>query len=217
METFNLPTNTKVNRVVPKNTFDSYTNTKQKKIFADKVTRITWTHKLSSKTTNLKNIDISEIQIFKIELKVCETIPQVISIIDKAIPYPIIFIIQHKNRIYFATSIKHPHPTNENNTVVDWTFTSEWTESPQAPYILNLKVSLDEVHKDFCIQVSGREDFRKKSLDRIVEFHQEKQALESEIEKLKQQISRSKSFKEKVELNLKLKEKERELIKITKL
>ncbi len=32
METFNLPTNTKVNRVVPKNTFDSYTNTNKKNL-----------------------------------------------------------------------------------------------------------------------------------------------------------------------------------------
>jgi len=75
----------------------------------------------------------------------------------------------------------------------------------------------ERAYRALLDDIAGREDFRKKSLDRIVEFHQEKQALESEIEKLKQQISRSKSFKEKVELNLKLKEKERELIKITKL
>lgn len=211
MDILKLPISTQVNRVIPKNTFDSYTNTKQKKLFTDKVLRITWTHKLSKETTNLPSIDIEEIQIFKIELKTCEAIPQVIGIIDKAIPYPIIFFIQYGEKVYSATSIKHPHPTNQNNTVVDWTFTSDWIETSQISLKLSLKGSIDETHKDFCLQLSGRDDLKKKSIGQIVEFHQEKFALESEIEKIKQQILRSKRFKEKVELNLKLKGKEKEL------
>ncbi len=211
MELLKLPINTQVNRVIPKNTFDSYTNTRQKKLFTDKVLRIAWTHKLSKQTTNLPSKEIKEIQVFRIELKTCEAIPQILSIIDKAIPYPIIFIIHYEEKVYCATSIKHPHPTNENNAVVDWTFTSDWMEATKFSLKLNLKGSIEEAHKDFCLQLSGREDLKKKSMDQIVKFHQEKHALELEIEKLKQQISRSRRFKEKVELNLKLKEKEKEL------
>ena len=208
MEVFNLPTNTKVNRVVPKNTFDSYTNTKQKKIFANKVSRITWTHKLSNKTTNLKTIDISEIQLFKIELKVHEEIPQILEIIDKAIPYPIIFFIQHEDQAYFATSSKHLHPTNQDNTVIDWAFKSNWFPVTQVPYTLSLKISLDYVHKDFCLKLSNRVEEQSKSMNEIVEYHQQKHTLEKEIDKLKLQIKRSKQYKNKVELNLKLREKE---------
>ena len=47
MEYFNLPDATRVNRVVPKNAFDKYTNSKQKKRFKDVVQRISWTNKLS--------------------------------------------------------------------------------------------------------------------------------------------------------------------------
>lgn len=213
---FDLPISTKVNRIIPKNSFDSFTNTKQKKLFTDKISRIIWTHKLSEQTTNLTSTEIKEIQIFKFELKVYERTPQIISIIDKAIPYPIIFIIQFEDKTYFSTSIKHPHPTNENNSVVDWTFTSNWIETLKLSYKLNLKGSLDEVYKDFCIQLSGRDDLRKKSMDQIVKYHKEIQVIESEIKKIHQQISRSKSFKKKVELNLKLKDKEMELIEITK-
>jgi len=211
MNFFELPINTRVNRVIPKNTFDSYTNTKQKKLFTDKISRITWTHKLSKKTTNLKSIHIEEIQVFNVELKIFEPIPQLLIIIDKAIPYPIIFNIHHEGKVYCSTSIKHEHPTNENNAIIDWTFATDWMELSQFRYNLNLKVSLDEVHKDFCIQLSRRDDMRKKSINQIVEFHKEKYALESEIDKLNLQISRSKIFKEKVELNLKVKEKEKSL------
>lgn len=209
MEIFNLSVNTKVNRVIPKNTFESYTNTKQKKEFTDKVIRIIWTNKLSQSTTNLKCVETQEIQIFKIELKIFEKIPQIISIIDKAIPYPIIFIIQYKEQSYFSTSVKHPHPTNEDNAVIDWTFNSDWKENTIPPYQINLKSSLDEVHKDFCIQLSGNQELKGKHINKIVEYQKEKYSLENEINKLKQQITRSKSFKEKVELNLRLKELEK--------
>ena len=211
MEIFNLPINTKVNRVVPKNTFDSYTNTKQKKLFVDKVSRITWSHKLSKKTTNLKANEVSEIQVFKIELKVFEEISQILEIIDRAIPYPIIFIIQYKDQVYFATSSKHPHPTNQDNTIIDWLFKSKWVLTTKTPYSLNLKISLDHVHKDFILQLSGKEEDNSRSIKEIVEYHQQKHALEKEIEKLNLQIKRSKQYKKKVELNLQLRDKEKEL------
>ena len=209
MKIFNLPISTKVNRIVPKNTFDSYTNTKQKKLFADKVSRITWTNKLSKKTTNLKTNEISEIQVFKIELKVFEEIPQILEIIDRAIPYPIIFFIQYEDQVYFATSSKHSHPTNPDNTIIDWLFKSKWVLTTKTPYSINLKVSLDHIHKDFILQLSGRNQDNSRSMKEIVEYHQQKNVLEKEINKLKLQIKRNKQYKKKVELNLKLREKEK--------
>jgi len=211
MEIFNLPINTKVNRVVPKNTFDTYTNTKQKKLFVDKVSRITWTHKLSNKTTNLKTIEVSEIQVFKIELKVFEEIPQILEIIDRAIPSPIIFSIQFEDQVYFATSSKHPHPTNPDNTIIDWLFKSKWGLITKTSYSLNLKISLDHVHKDFILQLTGKTEDSSRSIQEIVECHQKKHGLEKEIEQLKLQIKRSRQYKKKVELNLQLKDKEKAL------
>jgi hypothetical protein len=89
MELFKLPHTAKVNRVIPKNAFDSYTTAKQKKQFTYLIARITWTHKLSKDTVNLEGKDIKEIQVFRIELKVKEEIQTVLDIIDKSIPYNI--------------------------------------------------------------------------------------------------------------------------------
>lgn len=211
MEIFNLPINNRVNRVIPKNTFDSYTNTKQKKLISDKVQRITWTHKLSKQSTNLVSNEIQEIQLFKIELKLLEEIPKIIEIIDKAIPYSIVFVVQNENKAYISTSVKHAHLTNEDIAVIDWTFCSNWLPIKNFPYKINLKGSLDDVHKDLCLQISGSNKSNDKTVSQLVEFQKEKYLLESEIKKLKQQISRSRSFKKKVELNLLLKEKEKSL------
>lgn len=121
MELFNLPHTAKVNRVIPKNAFDAYTNSKQKKLFTDLILRITWQQKLSPDTVNLEAKEILEIQIFKIELKVREEIQSLLDIINKAIPYNIIFIVEESDAIYLSTSTKHPHPVNADNSVIDWT------------------------------------------------------------------------------------------------
>lgn len=212
MKLFDLPQTTVVSRLVPKNAFDAFTNTKQKKLFTDKVQRITWTNKLSSKTVNLDAKDIQEIQVFKVELKSRDEIPQVLNIIDKAIPYHIIFWVQYQGDIYLSTSSKHPHPVRENQSVIDWTFKSDWFDISKVEYTLNLKKSIDAVYKDLCVQISGKPELLSKSLSHIVQYQQQVYQIRKEIEKLKSNISSSKQFNEKVELNLKLKEMEKEFL-----
>ena len=211
MDFFNLPSRTKFGRVVPKNAFDEYTNTKQKKLFTEDIQRITWTHKLSPVTINLEAKDIEEIQVFKIELKEQTDILKILEIINKAIPYHIIFWVEFKDQAYISTAAKHPHPANENISVIDWTFTSDWFLTSQCPYTFNLKSSLDEVYKDFCVQLTGKPDLSKKSMESILLEQQKTDQLKKDISKLKAAIRKSKQFNEKVELNMKLKSLEKEL------
>lgn len=211
MELFQVPHTAKVNRVIPKNAFDEYTNTKQKKLFADLIARITWLYKLSPETVNLEAKEIKEIQIFKIELKQKEDIRIILDIIEKSIPYTIISIVEFEEKVYFSTSIKHPHPLNENNAVLDWTFTSAWLSPSTAEYQLNLKKNLDAVYQDFCVQLTHKPELAHKKLSDIVQFMREKESLESEINQLKKSIKTAKLFKNKVELNMLLKQRTNEL------
>jgi hypothetical protein len=211
MDFFNLPPRTKVGRVVPKNAFDEYTNTKQKKQITDCILRITWTHKLSIETVNLEAKDIKEVQVFKVELKEHTDILKILEIINRAIPYHIVFWVEFKEQAYISTAAKHPHPTNEDLSVIDWTFTSEWFKMANMPYQFNLKGSLDAVFKDLCVQLTGKPDLSKKSMDSILQNQQEIDQLKKEVTKLKSAMLRSKHYKEKVELNLKLKEAEKNL------
>src|SRR5690606_41307343 len=211
MELFSLPHTAKVNRVIPKNAFDSYTTAKQKKLFTELIARITWTHKLSPDTINLEAKDIKEIQVFKIELKVKQEIQPVLDIIDKSIPYNIIFVVEHDTMIYISTSSKHPHPINEDNAVIDWTFKTDWFQPSQNKYTLQLKKSIDAIYHDFCIQLSGISTMANKPLQDLIFFKKNVDALEKEIAKLKSGIAGCKQFNNKVVLNLKLKAKENEL------
>ena len=217
MELFSLPHSAKVNRVIPKNAFDAYTNSKQKKLFTDQILRITWLQKLSPDTVNLEAKEIKEIQIFKIELKVREEIQSLLEIIDKAIPYNIIFIIEDSGSIYLSTSTKHPHPINSDNSVIDWTFKTSWFLQNENTYSLNLKKSLDAVYFDFCSQLSGEKSRAKMSLHDLVQHTKLIHKLEKEIELLKRNIYNCKQFKYKVELNLILKMRSKELSELKKM
>lgn len=211
MDLFSLPHTAKVNRVIPKNAFDNYTTAKQKKLFTDLIARITWTHKLSTDTVNLEGKDIKEIQVFRIELKVKEEIQTVLDIIDKSIPYNIVFVIEFDGKIYISTSTKHPHPINEDNAVIDWTFKTGWFLPSENKYTLQLKKSIDAVYHDFCIQLSGKSSMATKPLQDLIAYKKKVDALEKEISRLKSGIANSKQFNNKVDLNLKLKAKENEL------
>ena len=214
MDFFNLPLSTKVGRVVPKNAFDEYTNTKQKKLFIDCIQRITWTHKLSSDTVNLDAKDIQEIQVFKIELKQKSDILKIAEIINKSIPYHIVFWVEYNREAYISTASKHPHPTNDDVAVIDWTFTSDWFNKDDNSYAFNLKESLDAVFKDLCVQLTGRKDLSNLSLSKILKNQKEEDRMIKTRNKLKSEILKCKQFNKKVELNLRLKSIEDELEKI---
>jgi len=214
MEYFILPTSTKVNRVIPKNAFDKYTNTRQKKLFSDLIARITWTHKLSPQTINLQAKEIQEIQIFQVELKTMTDIQAVLAIIDKAIPYTIVFIVEFDESMYISTSTKHPHPVNEDNAVIDWTFKTDWFLKTENKYSLHLQKSLDSVHHDLCVQISGKPAMSNKPIDELIEFKREILILEKEIVRLKSGIKNGKQFNHKVDLNIKLKEAEDQLLNL---
>lgn len=212
MDFFDLPERTKVGRVVPKNSFDQFTNTNQKKLFSDFILRITWTNKLSTDTVNLESKNIKEIQVFKIELKSKDPIHKIINIIDKYIPYNIVFWIEFETEAYISTASKHSHPNNDNTSVIDWIFTTEWFDKNENIYHLNLKSSLDDVFKDICIQISGKTILEGKSMDTILKIQQEIHGLKLEISRLKSAITKTKQFNKKVELNTKLKILENKLL-----
>lgn len=211
---FKLPESTKVHKVVPKNSFDSYCNSTQKAIFKEKILRITWLNKLSPETVNLYGDVIDEIQIFRIELKEKAEIDTVITIINKAIPYHIITQVVFGNENYITTSPKHKHPVNNDNAVIDYTFKSDWFPADSAPYSLSLKNTLDQVYRDFCLQFSSDFNTQAKTLNELFELHKNADILKREIAQLKSAITREKQFKIKLNLNIKLKDLEEEYKRI---
>ncbi|UOE37468.1 DUF4391 domain-containing protein [Chryseobacterium oryzae] len=212
---FDLPKSTVVKKVIPKNAFDAYTNSKQKKIISEKILRITWANKLSQDTINLTGKDIQEIQIFEIDLKEKLYIKDLLLIIDKAIPYQIIFQVKFNNEFYISTSAKHSHPTNDDNAVVDYTFSTDWNDENELYPYIELKNNLDWVYKKFCEQINDL--FQEtNSLDELIFLNREHDLITRKIAQLKTSIANCQQFNRKVELNLKLKQLEKKLLELKK-
>ena len=104
-----LPQKAEVNKFIPKSKFFTKTtvNTKTKQLFADSVQKIIWRYKLSKETINILGTkEVEEIQIFEIELKEKDIPKNILSIIDKTIPYPILYIFTHKNFSCFGITVR---------------------------------------------------------------------------------------------------------------
>ncbi|WP_456377870.1 DUF4391 domain-containing protein [Lutibacter sp.] len=204
MNVFNLPQQTIKNKSIPKNAFYGYTNTKQKQLFVDVVEKIKWAYNLSTATINLEGNEVQEIQIFEVNLKQKHKIETVLNVIEKAIPYHIIFIVSFEDEMMLYTSQKHNNPTNENNAIVDWVFKTDWFLKVENRFRLNLKESLDAVYKDFCFQISNRLSESTTDLKSLIEKEQKLKELNTKIAKLESQIKSCKQFNNKVELNIEL-------------
>jgi len=203
MVLFDLPLSTKVDRVIPKNSFDDFASNKVKKLLTNQVQRITWKNKISVETINLRGKEINEIQIFDIELKQKVYIPEILNSIDKSIPYHIIFTIRFDEDVYTSVSPKHLNPINNNTAVIDHTFKTEWGLSSNFKLKIDLKNNLDDVFYLFCSQFSPTIN-NNRNLDEFISSNKELDRLTREIQKIRQQMALTKQFNKKVELNQKL-------------
>ena len=203
MSYFNLPISTNVNRFIPKNAFDAFTNAKQKKKIADTIEKITWLNKLLKETINLTGKEIIEIHIIEIKLKE-EIYPKdLLDIIDKSIPHHTIFVLSFKDSILFHTSKKHQHLLGQDICIIDWSFATQWFLANENKYQLNLKISLDFVYADFCSQLSNYTK-EQKDIDKIIDHDKYLKGLKKQITDLKKAIRAEKQFNKKVELNIAL-------------
>lgn len=205
---FDLPKGTHVKRVVPKNSFNTFSNNNEKKLFVEIIERIKWNNKISSDTVNLPCGDVNEIQVFEIELRTKEKINTLLELIDKSIPYHIIYVLRFDDEVLISATKKHPNPKNENQCVIDWTFQSSWFHIKSNSFRINLKGTLDDVFNDICFQISGKE---KKSITELINDEKKIKRLKNQALKLQSLIKRSKQFNDKVRLNLELQEINRKL------
>jgi len=173
-------------------------------LFTNVVAKIKWANKLSQQTINLHGNEIKEIQIFEIELKERSSISELILLMNRVIPYPILFEIKHEEFLMYSIAQKHSHPTNENQAVVDWTFTTEWKTQKESSFILQLANNLDFTFSEICFQISGKQSFKDRDISKLIELEQKMKQLNFSIEKLTVSIKSCKQFNRKVELNRKL-------------
>ncbi|RYZ46140.1 MAG: DUF4391 family protein [Sphingobacteriales bacterium] len=200
---FILPASTIVDRIVPKNAFDAYTNNAQKKKMSSLVEKIRWAHKLSLETLNLPGNAIRELEIIEVTLRGDGDIHPVLDVIDRAIPYPILFILEGPAGSSLRLAAKHPSPASEDNAVIDWVFTTSWqAEGPQ--FALRLERNLDQVHFEACKNISGTTKPHA-DLPALINYMRTRTEIDKKIQRIRQEMGKDIQFNRKVALNIALK------------
>lgn len=209
----NLPQTTEVNKNIAKNKFyeKADINSTLKESFVNDIEKIVWANKLSSKTLNISGSDnFKELEVFHIKLKSAKFNPKILEVIDKAIPYYILFVLEYeeKYQIWLGYKEKSVNSTNKANIVRY--FNSEWSKEP----ILVLQGNkLESIYENFLSQLSdGKIDVvSEKDIKEKVKQTIETDKIEKQIEKLTAKMNAEKQFNRQIAIRAQIKNLEAQL------
>jgi len=205
---FNLPSQAYLHRFIAKNKFIDKLplNTKIKKEFTDQIQKITWEYKLSPGTVGIASTEkVEEIQIFEIQLKEKVVPKNVIKIIDKAIPYPILYVFTYEGHTAYGINLKD----SDNQRY----YFSNWDQKKEFNFF---GISLEHVYQGL---ITSFINIRQEGVDfaNMVQTDKQIDDLEKEIKILQNKVKNEKQFNKKVELNGILLEKKKKIESLLKI
>lgn len=209
-----LPTSTDYNKRIPKQKFyDNISVTPaMKRIFIDKIKSIYWRNKIAPTTINLAAGDyVTEIEIFEIKLEEQNLEESVLRLIDREIPYHIVFLLEYDGLYQAWTAYKESAIGGKNAFKVDSYYHTDWLIEDDIPLLVE-GLNIDSVYENFVRQIAG--DFfseRDLSLKESVCKSNKRKELQKRILKLETQVRNEKQFNKQVELNDSLKQIKKEL------
>ncbi len=190
-------------------------STALKEKFIAQIDKITWQFKLAPETINLTaSSTVPEIQIFDIRLKGDDIDEDLLRVIDRAIPFPIIYQIHSADKIKVKAAYKRPSDADKNKWVVESYFESDWIEAGALRESLPVALDLTKLYEQMLkvLMPSELNDQQTQgSLKDQVDKIQTIQAKERVYEKLKVKRDKEKQFNRKAELNSELKMLKKEL------
>lgn len=199
-----LPREAFVNKFIAKTKFyeKATLSSKLQKEFVDKIQKITWKYKLAESTVGITKTDtVTEIQIFEIELKEQVIPKKVLQVIDKTIPYQILYCFVFNESVAYGITLKE-------NTSVESYYFSNWNKDMLFDFT---GIDLEKVYQKLVKAFIRNEAKTKSSFQEIVDGDKKIKTLENEIAALKNKISKEKQFNRKVEINKILLAKKAEL------
>lgn len=206
----NFPKSTEVNRRIPKNKFYSKLgfSSSMENLFTQEIDSIYWKYKLAPDTLNVaEGESVKEIELFEIIVKVRDFKSKWIDVIDREIPYHIVFHLRFGDWSKLWISYKESSKNREDKFKVETCYQTPWVEYSSIPLNI-IGLNLDSIYENFLLQVAGdhicisHED----EIKGAVETTKQIQKLEAEIQRLEGQIKNEKQFKNQVKLNSELRE-----------
>ncbi len=203
-----LPKTTEFNKRIPKQKF--YENLSVtpaiKKAFTDQIKIIYWRNKLAKATLNLAPSEqVTEIEVFEVRLASPDHDENVLRLIDREIPYHILFLLEYDGKYQAAIGYKEAAGSGNAAFKVDRYYRTEWLAEEELPLHLE-GLTIDAVYENFIRQIAG-DSFsggENTTLKESVEQHKQREQLEKQIAALEVKIRVERQPKKKFELVQKL-------------
>ena len=210
-----LPRGTVFNRRIPKQKF--YENlsvtAELKRVFVEQINVIYWRNKISPSTVNIAvGETVSEIEIIEIRLNQPGLDKRVLQLIDRGIPYHILFLLMYKEQIQAWIGYMEQSQGGTAAFKPGTYYHTEWQNVDELSLRLD-GLNMDSVYEGFIRQIAGErlDDKSGGNLKDAVACDERRQKLQKEIAALENKVRREKQFNIQVALNGELKRLKKEM------
>lgn len=187
--------------------------------FTQQVSQIRWAYKLYPEGLNLTASNaVPEIQIFAIALKTPDIDLAVLSHIDKAVSYPIIFELSCEGRVKIMAAYKRPPDTARGNWICSDYFETDWREGNsdleaprvQLPVALNLESLYGQLIRALMPYPAREGETLQTQAERIRAIKNQKKA----CQRLESKVSKETQFNRRVAYNSELNDANARLLEL---
>lgn len=203
-----LPASTEFNRRIPKQKF--YENLSVtptlRRVFVEQIKMIWWRNKIAASTVNLASGQtVTEIEVFEIQLNQPSLDESVLKLIDKEIPYHILFLLTCEGKVQAWIGYKEATASGGAFKVNRY-YHTDWISPEQLSLPLE-GLNLDAVYENYVRQIAGDalNADSGESLKESVDREKKKRELEKKIAALEAKIRKEKQFNRQIEMNAELK------------
>ena len=211
-----LPKSTEFNKRIPKQKF--YENlsvtSAMKTAFTEQIKSIYWRNKLAATTLNLAPGKlVTEIEVFEIRLTSPDLDEDILRLIDREIPYHILFLLEYDRKYQAAMGYKEASSSGKAAFKVERYYRTEWlTEEELSLHLEGL--TIDAVYENFIRQIAGDRlvGNENTTLKKSVEQQKQREQIEKQIAALEAKMKKEKQLNRKMELKAEIKKQKQILV-----
>lgn len=174
-----------------------------KKFFVEQVKLIIWANKLSPETMNIGSGQmVREIEVFHLTLQGQELSDRVLALMDKQIPYHILFLLERPDgsvRLYIT--YKEASQSGSNAFQLRQSYHTDWMK-PEDLSLNLIALDMDALYESTIRQIAGDAITAPEgeNLKEAVEQTQQREKLEKQIAQLKAKMRKEKHLGRQMEL-----------------
>jgi len=196
-----LPKSTAYGRRIPKQQFYESQNVKTelRQVFVDQIRQITWRSKIAPTTVNVaQGKTVKEIEVIAIELNQRTLDKRVLPLIDRAIPYHTIFLLEFGGECQAWLGYKRLTDTSTHATQTY--YHTDWLNIGSTALRME-GLNMDAIYESLLRQIAGeRLGGPEDDIERAVQLDETKQKLTKRIEILENRAMKERQPRRKWEL-----------------